>query len=147
MLVLSRKASEKILIGDDVVIMVIRIGPNTVRLGINAPKDMNIVREELTGLEVEIEEESELTTEDTNAKQLTDDDPFPFGCHKGKRMQDVPAQYLDWLRGQKWLNKWPTVADYIERNAKVIAFELEQEAESFFVNLAMTTMAILKQTT
>lgn len=47
MLVLSRKVSEKILVGDDVVITVVRIGPNLVRLGIDAPGHMNIVREEL----------------------------------------------------------------------------------------------------
>lgn len=47
MLVLSRKPGERILIGDDVAITIVRIGPNTVRLGIDAPRDMNIVREEL----------------------------------------------------------------------------------------------------
>ncbi len=47
MLVLSRKAGERILVGTDVVITVVRIGPNTVRLGIDAPSDQNIVREEL----------------------------------------------------------------------------------------------------
>lgn len=47
MLVLSRKPGERILIGDDIALTVVRIGPNTVRLGIEAPRDMNIVREEL----------------------------------------------------------------------------------------------------
>ena len=47
MLVLSRKPGERILIGDQVAITIVRIGPNTVRLGIDAPRDMNIVREEL----------------------------------------------------------------------------------------------------
>ena len=47
MLVLSRKIGERILIGHEVVITVVRIGPNAVRLGIAAPKEMNIVREEL----------------------------------------------------------------------------------------------------
>lgn len=47
MLVLSRKPGEKILIGDNVTVTIVRIGPNTVRIGIEAPKDMNIVREEL----------------------------------------------------------------------------------------------------
>lgn len=48
MLVLSRKPGEKILIGDNVVVTIVRIGPNNVRVGIEAPKDMNIVRAELT---------------------------------------------------------------------------------------------------
>ncbi len=47
MLILSRKAGERILIGEQIVVTTVRIGPNTVRLGIDAPKDMNIVREEL----------------------------------------------------------------------------------------------------
>lgn len=47
MLVLSRKSGERILIGDEIAITIVRIGPNTVRLGIDAPRDMNIVREEL----------------------------------------------------------------------------------------------------
>lgn len=47
MLVLSRKTSERILIGDDIAITVVRIGPSSVRIGIEAPKSMNIVREEL----------------------------------------------------------------------------------------------------
>ena len=47
MLVLSRKPGERILIGDDVVITIVRIGPNTVRVGIDAPRKTSIVREEL----------------------------------------------------------------------------------------------------
>lgn len=47
MLVLSRKISEVIQIGDNIFITVVRIGPNTVRLGIDAPIEMNIVRTEL----------------------------------------------------------------------------------------------------
>ncbi len=47
MLVLSRKPGERILIGDNIALTVIRVGPNAVRLGFDAPQDMNIVREEL----------------------------------------------------------------------------------------------------
>ncbi len=53
MLVLSRKAGERILVGDDVVITVVRVGPNSVRVGIEAPRDMNIVREELCNFDAE----------------------------------------------------------------------------------------------
>jgi carbon storage regulator len=48
MLVLSRKPGEKILIGENIVVTIVRIGPNTVRLGIEAPAGLKIVREELT---------------------------------------------------------------------------------------------------
>lgn len=49
MLVLSRKVGERVLVGKNVVVTVCRIGPNSVRLGIDAPKDLNIVRGELSG--------------------------------------------------------------------------------------------------
>jgi carbon storage regulator len=49
MLVLSRKPGERIMIGDNIVVTVVRIGPNNVRLGIDAPTELNIVREELCG--------------------------------------------------------------------------------------------------
>ena len=52
MLVLSRKPGERILVGNDITITVVRIGPNNVRLGIEAPRAMNIVREELCADEV-----------------------------------------------------------------------------------------------
>lgn len=47
MLVLSRRPCERIRIGDDITITIVRIGPNTVRLGIDAPRGVNIVRDEL----------------------------------------------------------------------------------------------------
>ncbi len=48
MLVLSRKPGEKILIGDKISITVVRIAPGIVRIGVEAPDDLPILREELT---------------------------------------------------------------------------------------------------
>lgn len=50
MLVLSRKPGDQINIGDDVKITVVRIGPNTVRIGIEAPDGIKILRTELVEL-------------------------------------------------------------------------------------------------
>ncbi|MFH5802495.1 MULTISPECIES: carbon storage regulator CsrA [Alienimonas] len=47
MLVLSRKKDEKIMIGEDVTLMVIEIRGDKVRLGIDAPKDVSVHREEV----------------------------------------------------------------------------------------------------
>lgn len=47
MLVLSRKPSERILIGPDIIVTIVRIGPNAVKIGIDAPVELNIVREEI----------------------------------------------------------------------------------------------------
>ena len=47
MLVLSRKPGERILVGEEIKITVMRIGPNSVRIGIDAPGLLKILREEL----------------------------------------------------------------------------------------------------
>ena len=47
MLVLSRKDSERIYIGDAIVVTVVKIQGGIVRLGINAPPEIQIAREEL----------------------------------------------------------------------------------------------------
>ncbi|WP_437206637.1 carbon storage regulator [Planctomicrobium sp. SH664] len=44
MLVVSRKPSEQIQIGDDVVITIVRISDKAVRVGIDAPRSINIIR-------------------------------------------------------------------------------------------------------
>jgi len=46
-LVLSRKIGEKILIGDNVVLTVVKIDRNQIRLGIEAPHDISVFREEI----------------------------------------------------------------------------------------------------
>jgi carbon storage regulator len=51
MLVLSRKSGERIRIGGDIVISIERIGTETVKIGIDAPQDVRILREELIELE------------------------------------------------------------------------------------------------
>jgi carbon storage regulator len=49
MLVLSRKAGERILIGDEIAITIVRIGPNTVKVGVDAPRGLSILRAEIVG--------------------------------------------------------------------------------------------------
>lgn len=47
MLVLSRKRDESIIIGDDIVITVVDIRGDKVRLGIDAPQDVPVHRQEV----------------------------------------------------------------------------------------------------
>jgi carbon storage regulator len=47
MLVLTRKQNEGILIGNDIVVTVINIEGDKIRLGIEAPKNIRVIREEL----------------------------------------------------------------------------------------------------
>ena len=52
MLVLSRKEGEQLLIGDNIVLTVNRISGNRVAIGIEAPREVRIVRGELERHEV-----------------------------------------------------------------------------------------------
>ncbi|NLY68366.1 MAG: carbon storage regulator CsrA [Clostridiales bacterium] len=47
MLVISRKSSESFLIGDDIRITILEISGDKVKIGIEAPKNVNIVRTEV----------------------------------------------------------------------------------------------------
>ena len=47
MLVFSRKLGEKIVIGDNIVITVVKIDRNQIRIGIEAPSDISVYREEI----------------------------------------------------------------------------------------------------
>jgi carbon storage regulator len=47
MLVLSRKINERIQIGDEITITVVRMSAGSVRIGIEAPAHLAILREEL----------------------------------------------------------------------------------------------------
>lgn len=47
MLVMTRKLNEKVMIGDNIVVTIVRIDPHTVRIGIDAPDDVLIFREEV----------------------------------------------------------------------------------------------------
>jgi len=52
MLVLSRKEAQRIRLGDDIVITVVRVSGDKVRLGIEAPRDMLVLRDELETFDV-----------------------------------------------------------------------------------------------
>jgi carbon storage regulator len=47
MLVISRKINEKIKIGDNIEIVIVSIDKNQVKIGIEAPKNLTILRSEL----------------------------------------------------------------------------------------------------
>lgn len=49
MLVLSRKTGERIVIGDNVTLTVVKVVGGRVELGIQAPRSVRVMREELTG--------------------------------------------------------------------------------------------------
>ena len=47
MLILTRKIGESIVIGDDIIIKVVETGKNSIRIGIDAPREISVLRQEV----------------------------------------------------------------------------------------------------
>jgi carbon storage regulator CsrA len=102
MLVLSRKQNQEVLIGDHIKITVLKTRGNTVRLGIEAPRDIKVVRGELDAEpspgEDQEEDAAEFTivfgsdsetesgSDDSQTVQFTSDQPSP---RKHRRSNDL----------------------------------------------------------
>ncbi len=51
MLVLSRKLGQSLVLGDDIRITIVKIDRNTVRVGVEAPRNVKVLREEVVRFE------------------------------------------------------------------------------------------------
>jgi len=58
MLVLSRKEHQRIRLGDDITVTVVRLTGDQVRLGIDAPREIRVLRDELEPHEEKKEQNS-----------------------------------------------------------------------------------------
>jgi carbon storage regulator len=47
MLMMTRRAGQKIVLGEDIVIEVVEVAGNTVRIGVSAPRSLPVYREEI----------------------------------------------------------------------------------------------------
>lgn len=79
MLVLTRKQGERIHIGDGIVIKVIKSGRNSVKIGIEAPSDVRVMRAELCEQPVVLPktEKASTGTHATTLASLPVSDQFP----------------------------------------------------------------------
>jgi carbon storage regulator len=66
MLMMTRRAGEKIILGEDIVIEVVEVAGNTVRLGVNAPRSLPVYREEIWAA-VRAENEAAAAAQDLTA--------------------------------------------------------------------------------
>jgi carbon storage regulator CsrA len=76
MLVLTRKQGEVIQIGDSITITVLRMKGKSVRLGIKAPHDFNVIRGELafdSDVELATEDPAEVESTTTSIKRIKQD--------------------------------------------------------------------------
>ncbi len=54
MLILSRKESEQVCLGNDIVLTIVRVSNDKVRVGVTAPSDVKVLRGELQSQTIEI---------------------------------------------------------------------------------------------
>src|SRR5688500_15002566 len=84
MLVLTRKQQQQIKIGDEITITILRVKGNTIRVGIEAPRTVRVLRGELPpeGQAQAVEESAiEETTIVEAVVRVTDDEMQPANCH------------------------------------------------------------------
>ena len=105
MLVLTRKLQETIKIGDQVTIHILRVKGNTVRLGIDAPRQIRIMRGELADKQAVADEQlapkTPVASDDT--PEANTEDPAVGGDSQGAR---------------------PALADFFPRVLKTVHFPL-----------------------
>lgn len=76
MLVLTRKPNQKIRIGENITVTIVRVTGNTIRIGIDAPRDVRIIRSELepsSGSTADQELPSESAADETPSERKTTD--------------------------------------------------------------------------
>lgn len=55
---------------------------------------------------------------------------FPFGSqHKGKPISQVPIDYIIWCSKQDWIEKWPTLYNWIKQNQSKLEEETKGQAD------------------
>lgn len=69
MLVLSRKEKERIRLGESIVVTVVRVAGDRVRLGIEAPSDMLVLREELQVKDISQKISTNRSTQERDTKE------------------------------------------------------------------------------
>ena len=97
MLVLSRKQQEKIHIGDDITITVLKMKGNTIRLGIEAPDEVPVLRGELR---FKMESNGGENVTQSNQDTAGESDPHSGTVSHSRISRETRTQLLPGLVGE-----------------------------------------------
>ncbi|MEQ8791026.1 MAG: carbon storage regulator [Pirellulaceae bacterium] len=85
MLVLSRRVGERIMVGDNIAVVINRIAGNRVTVGIEAPADVSILRGELDDAKREFHEEAKTAPRPAAAPDLSQEFHAPLLAFRSVR--------------------------------------------------------------
>ena len=121
MLVLSRKQDQDIVIGDNIRIKILRIKGNAIRIGIDAPQDVKIVRGELQIEKTACSSPADLVESDSEIEVKLD------GANQvSERSNEVPEANVTIVFG----NQKPSVSDKIPADPKLDVIPFQKQTRS-----------------
>lgn len=92
MLVLSRKVGQSLVIGNDIKITVVRMGQGGVRIGIEAPDGMKVLREEVIAAAPYVPASAKTSNAYCDHKNMSKDSMLCLNCGKTLRAIEVERQ-------------------------------------------------------